>query len=182
MLWTPWIVALIVLLVAFLLYVNSKPDRGTFARSTLINAPAAKVFPLINDMAASLTWNPFVKKDPNLKGTLSGPGAGPGAKYAFVGNKDVGSGNVEITHSQADAFVRMRLQMIAPFKVDNRVEFTLVPEGNGTRVTWAMEGEAPFMAKLMSTVLNMDKMMAREFDAGLAELKAMAERDALPGR
>lgn len=178
MLWTPWIVALIVLLVAFLLYVNSKPDRGHFARSVLINAPAERIFPLINDMAASLTWNPFVKKDPNIQGTLSGPAAGPGAKYSFVGNKDVGAGSVEITDSKASAHVHMRLLMTAPFKCDNHVEFTLVPEGAGQRVTWAMEGDAPFIAKLMGTVFNMDKMMAREFDAGLAELKAMAERSA----
>lgn len=176
MLVTPWIVALIVLLVAFLLYVNSKPDRGRFARSVLINAPAERIFPLINDMAASLTWNPFVKKDPNIQGTLSGPVAGPGAKYSFVGNKDVGAGSVEITGSVANTQVDMRLLMTAPFKCDNQVEFTLEPEGAAQRVTWAMEGDAPFIAKLMGTVFNMDKMMAREFDAGLAELKAMAER------
>jgi uncharacterized protein YndB with AHSA1/START domain len=172
---TPWIVALCMLIVAFLLYVNSKPDRGRFERSLLINAPAEKIFPLINDMAASLTWNPFVKKDPNIRGELSGPAAGVGARYAFVGNKDVGTGSVEITDSRASDYVHMHLLMQAPFAADNQVAFTLTPEAGGTRVSWAMEGNTTYLMKLVSTVLNMDKMMAREFDAGLAALKQQVE-------
>jgi len=172
---TPWIVALCMLVVAFLLYVNSKPDRGRFERSVLINAAAEKIFPLINDMAASLTWNPFVRKDPNIRGQLSGPAAGQGARYAFVGNKDVGTGSVEITDSRANDYVHLRLVMEAPFAADNVVAFTLTPENGSTRVSWAMEGNATYLMKLMSTVLNMDRMMAREFDAGLAALKQQAE-------
>lgn len=172
---TPWVIAVCLLIVAFLLYVNSKPDRGRFERSTLINVPAEKIFPFINDMAASLTWNPFVKKDPNVRGEFSGPAAGPGARYAFAGNKDVGTGTVEITDSRVADLVRMSLKMEAPFKTDNEVTFTLVPEGAGTRVSWAIEGNASYLMKLMGVVLNMDKMMAREFDAGLADLKRLAE-------
>ncbi len=175
MLLTPWIVAACMLLVAFLLYVNSKPDRGRFERSVLIGAPAERIFPLINDMAASLSWNPFLKKDPNLRGELSGPATGPGARYAFVGNKDVGTGSVEITDSRANEYVHLRLLMQAPFAADNVVAFTLTPESGGTRVSWAMEGNTTYVMKLIGTVLNMDKMMAREFDSGLAALKKQAE-------
>ena len=137
------------------------------------------MFPLINDIAASVTWNPFVKKDPNIKGSFSGPQAGPGAKYTFDGNSQVGKGSCEITESKTCEYVKMHLLMTAPMKADNRVAFTLKPDGGDTRVTWAMEGDVPFIAKIMHTIMNMDKMIGGDFDSGLAQLKAIAENSKL---
>src|SRR5689334_12662414 len=101
-------IILIVLAVAIagvLVYAATQPDISTISRSVVVQAPAESVFPLINDMPRFNTWNPFNKKDPNIKGTYSGPAAGPGAKYAFEGNRDVGSGDIAIVESAAPSRV-----------------------------------------------------------------------------
>ena len=69
----------------------------------------------------------------------------------------------------------MKLDMIEPFEGHNIVEFTLAPRGDATDVTWAMHGPSPFMAKLVGLFMNMDAMIGRDFEAGLANLKSRAE-------
>jgi len=169
---------LIVLVLAFaglLVFAATRPDTFTLRRSLLIQAPPDKLHALINDMRAFNTWNPYDKKDPAMQGSYSGPAAGPGARYAFKGNKDVGEGSLEIT-SSAPGQVGMRLDMSAPMQVSNSITFTLQPRGAATEVTWAMEGASPFIAKLMGVFINMDAMIGRDFEAGLASLKTIAER------
>jgi len=70
----------------------------------------------------------------------------------------------------------MALDMLKPFEAHNVVEFTLEPQGGSTNVTWAMRGRQPYMAKLMSTFINCDKMVGSQFEEGLGKLKVLAER------
>lgn len=159
-----------------LLFAANKPDAFRVERRTSIQAPPEKIFPLINDLRAFNVWNPFEKKDPNLKGRYSGPSSGRGAAYAFEGNKDVGKGSVEILESAPPSKITMRLAMVEPFEVQNTVEFTLVPSGGATHVTWAMQGPAPFISRVIQVFIDMDRMIGKDFEAGLAGLKAIAER------
>lgn len=159
-----------------LAYAATRPDVFSVQRSAVINAPAEKIHPLISDLRQLDTWNPFTRKDPNIKGSYRGPAAGPGAAYDFHGNKDVGRGSIEILET-APQKVTMRLVMLEPFPADNKVEFVLQPQGGTTQVTWAMSGPSPYLAKLMGIFFNMDRMVGREFEAGLAGLKARAERN-----
>jgi uncharacterized protein YndB with AHSA1/START domain len=172
------IIAIIVAIVVagVLLHAANKPDTFRVQRTASIQAPQEKIFPLINDLRAFNTWNPFEKKDPNLKGRYSGPASGKGAGYAFDGNKDVGKGSIEILESSPPSKVTMRLSMLEPFEVRNTVEFTLTPSGGATNVTWAMHGPAPFVAKIIHVFIDMDRMVGSDFEAGLASLKAAAER------
>jgi hypothetical protein len=168
-------VAIVVPVVALLAYAATKPDTFRVQRSASINAPPQAIFPLINDLHNFNAWNPFVRKDPNLKGHYSGPSSGTGAAYAFNGNKDVGQGSIKIAESSPPSKVTMTLDMIRPFEAHNLVEFTLEPNGRSTQVTWAMHGPSPYLAKLMSIFFSMDNMVGRDFEAGLADLKAAAE-------
>jgi uncharacterized protein YndB with AHSA1/START domain len=161
---------------ALLIYAATKPDRGTTARSITIKASPERIFPLIDNLKQMNTWNPFVKTDPNLKGDYSGPDSGKGAHYAFDGNKNAGAGHITITDSVPASKVTMNLVMTRPFACDNIVEFTLVPNDNTTTVTWAMSGPAPYFMRVMGALFNMDKMVGGQFDKGLSELKALAER------
>jgi hypothetical protein len=160
---------------AVLLYATTQPDSFRVARSARIAAPPDKIFPLINDLHASNRWSPFVRKDPQIKLEYSGPAQGVGAACTFDGNREVGKGQLEITESAAPSLVAMRLRMLAPIAADNRVRFTLEPDGNATRVTWAMEGDVPYIGKLIHLVFNMDRMVGAEFESGLTNLRAMAE-------
>jgi carbon monoxide dehydrogenase subunit G len=168
------LVAAVVLLLAL---AATRPDTFSVQRSARIQAPADQVHALINDLHRFNRWNPYEKKDPNLKGSYSGPAAGPGATYAFEGNKNVGKGSLRIVDSQPGQ-VTMELHMIEPMEGRNTVRFTLVPQGGATEVTWAMQGASPFIGKLMGLVFDMDKMIGGDFEAGLAALKTLAEQKA----
>jgi len=168
-------IVVVVLVAGVLLHAANKPDTFSVQRSASIQAPPERIFPLINDLRAFNTWNPFEKKDPNLKGRYSGPAGGKGAGYAFEGNKDVGKGSIEILESSSPSRVTMRLSMVEPFAVQNLVEFTLVPNGGATNVTWAMQGRQPFLGRVVCLFFNMDEMVGKDFAAGLASLKIIAE-------
>ncbi len=154
-----------------------KPDTFSVQRSASIKAPPDRLHALINDMRAFNTWNPYNLKDPDIRGEYRGPQAGPGALYHFAGNKDVGKGSIGIVDSTASK-VTMKLDMLEPFEGHNTVEFRLAPAGDATEVTWAMHGPSPYMAKLVGIFMNMDRMIGRDFEAGLANLKAKAEKAA----
>jgi hypothetical protein len=109
-----------------------------------------------------------------MKRAHSGAAQGPGAVYEWDGNRDVGAGRIAIVDSTPSR-ITLDMQMSRPFKCHNAVEYTLEPNGQGTVVTWAMRGPQPFMAKLMSTFIDCDKMVGRQFDEGLARLKTLAE-------
>jgi hypothetical protein len=178
------IIAIAVVVVAaavavVLAYAATRPDRFAVQRSTSIKASADKIFPFINDLRSFNTWNPFEQKDPNIKGTYSGPPSGKGAGYDFEGARS-GTGRIEVTDVDPPAKVTMRLTMIRPLHADNRVEFTLEPQGDTTRVTWSMDGNVPFVGKVIHLIFNMDKMVGQDFEAGLAALKALTEKSSSP--
>jgi hypothetical protein len=168
------VIALLITVAVLLLHAASKPDTFGVQRSTNIAAPPEKIFPLINDLHAHTTWSPF-EKDPDMKRTHSGSPQGKGAVYEWDGNRQVGSGRIAIADS-TPSNITMILEMFRPFKANNTVNFVLEPQGNATRVTWVMRGGQPFMAKVMSTFINCDKMVGSQFEEGLAKLKALAER------
>ena len=167
---------LVVLVAAALLYAATRPDSFRVERSSTIKAPPEKIFALINDLHQWEAWSPWEKIDPALKRTYSGAPAGKGAAYAWVGNKEVGSGSMEIVETTPPAKVALKLDFTAPFEAHNMVEFSLVREGDATRVTQAMFGPSPFISKLMSLVFSMDKMVGAKFEEGLANLKSIAEK------
>jgi uncharacterized protein YndB with AHSA1/START domain len=169
------IVAIALLVGAVLAIAASKPNAFRIQRSTTIKAPAEKIFPHLDDLHAHSAWSPF-EKDPDMKRTHSGAPRGKGAIYEWDGNRQVGSGRIAITDTVPNSKVMLKLDMFRPFTAHNLVEFTLVPNGSGTNVSWAMQGPQPFMAKLMSTFINCDKMVGSQFEEGLAKLKAIAER------
>src|SRR5438067_2118444 len=120
--------------------------------------------------------NPFEQQDPNLKDSYSGAASGKSAAYAFAGNGNVGKGTIEIIESAPASRVTMTLHMLAPFETRNTVRFLLEPQGDGTRVTWAMQGPVPYLAKIIHLFIDMDRMVGTQFEAGLASLKAIAEK------
>jgi Polyketide cyclase / dehydrase and lipid transport len=165
----------VVAVAALLIVAATRPDTFRVERSTTIAAPAAKLFPLINDLHQFNTWNPYARKDPAMKAGYSGPAAGPGAVFDFQGNKAVGKGRISVTGATAPSLVTMQLDMWEPFEGHNTVNFILAPDGAGTRVTWAMHGPSAFITKLMGIFFNMDQMIGNDFEAGLANLKQLAE-------
>jgi len=164
----------IVLIPIVLVIAVNKPDAFRVERSIRIEAPPERVYGLIADLKQMKAWNPFERKDPALVGEFGTTTSGVGASYGWAGEK-VGAGRMTITEAVPASRVTMRLDFIKPFAATNTAEYTLTPDGSGTRVTWAMHGPAPFVSKLMQVFVSMDKMIGGDFEAGLANLKTLAE-------
>ena len=165
---------LIAIIVALLGYAATKPNTVRYARGARINAPPDKIVPLITDFKKWVAWSPWEKKDPALKRSYSGNASGVGAVYAWDGNKNVGSGRMEILEA-TPAKIRIKLDFLTPFKASNMAEFTFTPQAGATNVDWVMTGENLFIGKVMSIFIDMDKMIGKDFEAGLADMKAAAE-------
>jgi uncharacterized protein YndB with AHSA1/START domain len=170
------VIALVVVIAAVLALAATKPDEFRVERTTSINAPPEKLFPLINDLRAFARWSPYEKKDPAMSRAYSGAASGKGAAYEWDGDKNVGKGRIEITEASPPSKVTLKLDMIKPFEGHNVIEFTLEPKGSATTVTWAMRGSVPYLAKIVHVFFNMDRMVGDDFETGLATLKTLAEK------
>jgi hypothetical protein len=166
----------VVLIAAVLIFAATKPDSFGVERTASIGAAPDKIFPFINDFKHWGSWSPYEKKDPAMKRTFSGEASGKGAVYEWDGNAQVGKGRIEIIDASAPSRVTIKLDMIKPMEGHNVVNFTLEPRGGATQLTWAMRGTCAYMAKLMGLFCDMDKMIGKDFEAGLANLKTLAER------
>jgi carbon monoxide dehydrogenase subunit G len=163
---------------AVLVYAATLPDEFRVQRRISINAPPEAIFPLVNDHRRVAAWSPYEKKDPAMKRAYSGAASGKGAVYEWDGDSNVGKGRIEIVESLPLSKVTLKLDMIKPFAGRNTVEFTLQPQGETTVVTWALHGAVPYMAKVFCMLMNGDRMVGDDFEAGLAKLKMLAEQQA----
>jgi len=175
------IVAVLAIAIAIMLILAStKPDTFSVRRATTVKASPEKIFPLISDFHQWETWSPYENKDPAMKRTCSGAASGKGAVYAWEGNKNVGSGRMEILEASVPSKVVIKLDFFKPFEGHNIAEFTMLPQGDAidvtTNVTWLMHGPAPFMSKVMQVFMNMDRMIGKDFEIGLANLKRLTEK------
>ena len=168
-------VVLAVALGAVLLFAALKPDSFRIQRTASIKAPPEKVFALVNDFRRWTEWSPWESIDPALKRTYEGAAAGKGAAYGWEGNKNVGSGRMEILESTPGSLITIKLDFLKPFEAHNTAQFRFDRAGDTTTVTWAMFGPSPYISKLMSLVFDMDRMVGGQFEQGLATLKAKSE-------
>jgi hypothetical protein len=163
-------------IVAVVLLAATKPSSFSVRRSAIVNAPAEKIFAVLSDFQQWRGWSPWENRDPELKRTYQGSDRGKGAIYAWDGNNNVGAGRMEILDATTPSKILIKLDFFKPFKARNIAEFTMLPQGNATNVNWLMQGPAPFMHKLMQVFINMDKMIGRDFETGLANLKTLVEK------
>ena len=162
---------------AFLFYVSRKPYTFSLQRQISINALPADIYPWINNLKNMNQWNPWSTQDAKSVIAYEGPEEGPGAIYTWAGGR-MGQGKFQIVDSKP-LHITCRLLMIKPMAADNVVTFNLTPTSGPTTVIWSMSGKNGFINKLMHTVMNMDKMVGRDFDKGLANLKSLVEQKKL---
>jgi len=161
---------------ALLIYAAFKPDSFRLSRSTPIAAPPEKVFALINDLRQFNAWNPFARIDPKQVITYDATSAGVGGAYNWQGEKS-GAGRMQIAESVAPRQVSAKLDFTKPFEAHNMVDFTVQAQGDkASTVTWTMHGPMPYLNRLMTVFFDMDKTVGKDFEAGLANLKALAEK------
>src|SRR5258707_14761768 len=168
-------VVLVIAIAIILIVAATKPNTFSIQRATIVKAPPERIFALINDFHQWGTWSPYENKDPAMQRTYGGSASGKGAIYAWDGNNNVGSGRMEILDTSAPSKIVIKLDFFKPFEGHNTAEFTMLPQGDATSVNWVMHGPAPFMSKVMQVFMNIDKMIGKDFEVGLANLKRLTE-------
>jgi hypothetical protein len=175
------IIAIVALVLAIaiamiLILAAIKPATFSVQRATTVKAPPERIFPLINDFHQWGSWSPYETKDPAMKRSYSGAADGRGAVYGWEGNKNVGSGRMEIVDASVASKIVIKLDFFTPFEGHNTAEFTMLPQGDGTNLTWLMHGPASFMSKVMQVFINLDNLIGKDFEIGLANLKRLTEK------
>lgn len=155
--------------------VSQQPGTFSVQRSVSVTAPPSEVFAQVNDLQAWDAWSPWKELDPNPKQTISTPSAGKGATFTWAGNDKIGEGSLTILHSKPYELVDIEQVFIRPFAGKARMAFTFASVGDGTKVTWKMDGTNDFIGKAMCMVMDMDAMLGKDFDQGLANMKAVVE-------
>ena len=167
--------ALAVAIAGVLVFAATRPDSFHVERSAYIHAPPARIQPLLADFHRWQAWSPYEKLDPAMKREHSGAASGRGAVYAWEGKGGAGAGRMEITEATPE-HLAIDLHFTKPMEGSDVAEFTLQPVGDSTRVTWAMHGPSPYVTKVMGVFFDMDHMIGRDFETGLANLKSIAEK------
>lgn len=156
-------------------WVGMRPDTFRVERHITIRRPPAEVYPLIASFRQWQRWSPWEDLDPALARSYAGPEQGSGAIYEWEGNGKAGKGRMAITRAEPPTHLTIDLSFLRPFKAENNAAFDLEPTGDGTQVSWAMYGPLPFMSKVMSLFVSMDRLIGRDFERGLEKLKTVAE-------
>lgn len=150
------------------------PSTFSASRSVVVDAPPDKVYPLVADPRAWKLWSVWNQRDPAMKIVYSGPASGVGAAWAW---QSATEGDGKMTFTAADPGKRVAFDLDFPdFGTTSRGELLFAPEGSGTRVTWTMNGDFGRNPLYHWFTLVADRMTGKDFESGLANLKALAER------
>jgi uncharacterized protein YndB with AHSA1/START domain len=168
-------VILALAIAAVLILAATKPDTFSVRREIDIKSPPENIFPLISDFHQWKSWSPYEDKDPAMRRSFSGAASGKGAVYGWEGDKNVGSGRMEIMEAAVPTKIVIKLDFLKPFEAHNTAEFTMLRQGDATHVTWLMHGPCPYMAKIMHVFMNIDNMVGKDFAIGLSNLKRLTE-------
>jgi uncharacterized protein YndB with AHSA1/START domain len=170
-----WVGLAFVAIVAVLsAMVAAQPSEFEVRRSLVMPAPPAAVFQQVEDFRLWSRWSPWEKLDPAMKKHYSGPPAGVGTSYHWVGNDQVGEGRMTIVGAAAPSRIEIKLEFMEPWAATNPTVFSFEPEGSGTRTTWSMTGKNDFIGKAFSLAMDMDALVGADFDKGLAALAQAA--------
>jgi effector-binding domain-containing protein len=163
------VAALVVLAIVGLLL----PRRASVARSTTIARPASLVYATVNSFQLFPKWSPWQTLDPNMHQTTEGPREGVGAKLVWSGNDKVGSGSQMITASTPNQSVASDVDF-GKMGVAKSV-LLLVPDGPATQVTWTLDIDLGTNPISRYFGLAMDRMIGKDYESGLRQLKALVE-------
>jgi uncharacterized protein YndB with AHSA1/START domain len=171
-------IAMVVVITGVLVFADTRPNVIEVSRSITIEAPAEKIFPLIDDFHRWPGWAPQDKEDPSMKRIYSGAESGTGAISDWQGTGNAGKGRMTIVESDVPNKVVVQVDFVRPFAAHNVNEFVLEPSqaDTSTRVTWTMRGRNMFFMKVMDVFVNMDRTLGKHFEAGLQNLKTVSEK------
>jgi len=170
-----WILIVVLALLAVLVvggYLLS--PKFTVSRSVTINAPADKVYAFVASPRNWKEWSVWNRRDPAMQIEYSGPESGTGSKWSWK-SKTQGDGAMTLTATEPARKVAFDL-FFADFGTTSQGQIDFVPDGNTTKVTWTMVGDMGANPMFRWMALGADRMVGKDFEGGLANLKAVAEK------
>jgi len=170
-----WILIVVLALLAVLIiggYLLS--PKFMVSRSVTINAPADKVYSFVANPKGWKQWAVWNQRDPAMQIEYSGPESGTGAKWSWK-SKTQGDGTMTFTSTEPARKVAFDLYF-PDFGTTSQGLIDFVPDGNTTKVTWTMNGDMGSNPLFRWMALGMDGMVGKDFEAGLTNLKAVAEK------
>ncbi|MEB8329420.1 SRPBCC family protein [Flavobacteriaceae bacterium KMM 6897] len=152
------------------------PKHYDVSRSIEINRPKAEVFEYLKYLKNQQKWSSWDKKEPDMEKSFTGTDGEVGAISYWKGKK-VGEGEQEITNIVEGERMEGELRFMKPFKSTS--DCYLIAEEispKGTKVIWGFKGENAFPMTIMALFMNMDKMVGKDFEEGLQDLKVLLEK------
>jgi uncharacterized protein YndB with AHSA1/START domain len=165
---------LILAIVLFLIYVQSRPNDFRYERTRVIKASPEAVFEQVNEFRNWEKWSPWIEMEPTAKLTYGENTAGEGGYYRWDGKK-TGAGSCTILRSAPNEAVDVALEFERPMKSSSRADFKLESNSEGVKLTWIMAGTNNFIAKFFGVLMNSEKMIATSFDRGLGRIAHLVE-------
>lgn len=170
-----WILGVVVVLAA-LLFLGGLvlSPKFSVSRTVVINAPAEKVYAFVDDPRRWKEWSVWNRRDPAMEITYSGPPRGQGAAWAW---KSKSEGDGKMTFTAAEPGKRLGYDLYFPdFGTTSAGELRFETRGNSTQVSWVMNGDMGSNPLFRWFALFADGMVGKDFEAGLANLKQLAEK------
>ncbi len=169
-----YILAGIVLLILILAMIA--PKTYEVSRSIVISKPKKQVFDYLKSLKNQDDWSPWGKRDPNMEKKFTGTDGEVGATSHWKGNKEVGEGEQEIKKIIDGERIESELRFLKPWKSTSDAFLTTEDADSGTKVTWGFKGYNKFPMSIMMLFMSMDKMIGKDFEEGLNDLKAQLEK------
>lgn len=169
-----YILLAIVVIIAFLAIIA--PKSYDVNRSISVDQPISTVFDYLKLLKKQAEWSPWEKRDPNMKKDFEGVDGQVGAISKWEGNKEVGTGEQELTRIVENEVIESRLRFFKPWKSESDAYLKVNETHEGeTQVTWGFSGKNKFPVSIMMLFMNMDKAIGKDFEEGLANLKSRLE-------
>lgn len=169
--------AVVIFIVGILIVASFQPKEFHVERTVSTSAQAQDIYNIMGNFGRFSEWSPWHKLDPNMKVEMSGQPGEVGSSYSWEGNDDVGSGKMTIAAVQPPQSIDVDLEFFKPFPGKSKVIWRIEDTGSERKMTWSMDGTNDnIIARAMCMFFSMDKMIGRDFEEGLSNLKNVVER------
>ena len=169
-----YVVVAIILLILILAIMA--PKTYNVSRSITINKPISEVFDYLKYIKNQDHWSPWKKKDPHMKQEFTGTDGEIGFVSKWEGNKEVGTGEQEITSIIENKSINSQLRFFKPWKSQSEAYLTVTEvDANSTTVVWGFSGVNKPPSNIFFLFFNMDKTVGKDFEEGLDDLKRILE-------
>lgn len=163
------LLGLAVIVAGIIIASRFQPDTYTVERTGTIAAPPGVVFAQLTNFRNFVKFDPCMELDTATVFTYEGPESGVGAKYHWA-SKAAGKGSMVITEATPNKEVKFDMHTIEPWESHGTSGFKIVPDGDGTKLTWSMRGEHNFISKIMCLFTSMDKMIGGQYEKGFERM------------